>query len=62
MMPMTDSKEQTLSGATDVKDTYNKVQFKLPVNMAMQYGISLTMTWWIATAPPKRTVIVQLGN
>ena len=41
-------KEQKVAVATDLKDAYNRVQFKLLMDLHIQYGISLTLTRWIA--------------
>ena len=48
--------------AVDLKDAYNRVQFKLLMDLLMQYGVSLTLTQWIAGALLERTVVMQLGN
>ena len=37
-------KEQTLAVAVDVEDAYNRVQFKLLMELLVQYGVSLTLT------------------
>ena len=36
------NKEQILAMATDHEDAYNTVQFRLPIHMLVQYGVSLT--------------------
>ena len=33
-----------------------------PIDLIVQYGVSLTLNWWIAGALLERTVVVQLGN
>ena len=55
-------KEQTVAVAFNLDDTYNRVQFKLLMNLLMQYGISLTLTQWTAVVLLERTVAMQLGN
>ena len=55
-------KEQTLAVAIDLEDAYNRVQLKLLTDLLVQYGVSLTLTWWIAGELLKRTVVMQLGN
>lgn len=40
-------KEQTGAGAIDFEDAYNRVKFKLPMDLLMEYGVSLTLTQWI---------------
>ena len=46
----------------DLEDAYNRVQFKLLMDLVMQHGVSLTLTRWIAGALLERTVVMQLGN
>ena len=55
-------KEQTLAVAIDLEDAYNRVQFRLPMDLLVQYGVSLTLTRWIAGALLERTVVVQLES
>ena len=55
-------KEQTVAVAVDHEDAYNNVQFKLLVDLLIQYGVSLTLTRWVAGALLERTVVMQLGN
>ena len=43
-------KEQTLAVAVDLEDAYNRVQFKLLMELLRQYGVSLTLTRWLAAA------------
>ena len=43
-------KEQTLAVAVDLEDVYNRVQFKLLMELLRQYGVSLTLTRWLAAA------------
>ena len=54
--------EQAVAVAIDLEDAYNRVQFKLLIDMLMQYGVCLTLTRWIAGALLERTVVIQLGN
>ena len=54
--------QQTMAVAIDLEDACNRVQFKLRVDMLMQYGVCLTLTRWIAGAPLERKVVIQLGN
>ena len=51
-------KEQTVAVAIDLEDACNRVQFKLWMDMLMQYGVCLTLTRWIAGALLERTVCV----
>ena len=39
--------EQAVAVAIDLEDAYNRVQFKLLIDMLMQYGVCLTLTRWI---------------
>ena len=55
-------KKQTVAVAISIKDAYNRVQFKLLVDLLIQYGVSLTLTRWVAGALLERTVVMQLGN
>ena len=56
-------KEQTLAVAVDLEYAYNRVQFKLLMdNMLGQYGVSLTLTRWLAAALQERKVAMRLGN
>ena len=49
-------KEQsTVAVATNLKDTYNRVQLKLLMNLLIQYGVSLILTQWVARALLERT-------
>ena len=32
------------------------------MDLLMQYGVGLTLTWWVAGALLERTVVMQLGN
>ena len=45
-------KEQTLAVAVDLEDAYNRVQFKLLMELLRQYGVSLTLIRWLAAALP----------
>ena len=55
-------KEQTLAVAVDLEDAYNRVQFKLLMELLRQYGVSLTLTRWLAAALQERKVAMRLGN
>ena len=46
----------------DLKDAYNRVQFKLLMKLLRQYGVSLTLTRWLAAALQERKVAMRLGN
>ena len=41
-------KGQTLAVAVDLEDPYNRVQFKLLLELRVQYGVSLTLTRWLS--------------
>ena len=49
-------KEQTLAVAVDLEDAYYRVQFKLLMELLRQYGVSLTLTRWLAAALQERKV------
>ena len=55
-------KEQTLAVVVDLEDAYNRVQFKLLMELLGQYGVSLTLTRWLAAALQERKVAMRLGN
>ena len=55
-------KEQTVAVAINLEDAYNRVQFKLLLDLLTQYGVSITLTRWIAGVLLERTVAMQLGN
>ena len=55
-------KEQTLAVAVDLEDAYNRVQFKLLMELLVQYGVSLMLTRWLAAALQERKVAMRLGN
>ena len=55
-------KEQTLAVAIDLEDAYNRVSFKLLIDLLLQYGVSMTITRWIAAAMLERTVVLRLGD
>ena len=55
-------KEQTLAVEVDLEDAYNRVQFKLLMELLRQYGVSLTLTRWLAAALQEREVAIRLGN
>ena len=40
----------------------SRVQFKLLMDLLVQYRVGLTLTWWVAGALLERTVVMQLGN
>ena len=48
--------EQTVAVTINLEDAYNRVQFKLLMDLLMQYGVCLTLTRWIAGALLERTV------
>ena len=48
--------------AVDLEDAYNKVQFKLLMDLLIQYGVSLTLIRSVAETLLERTVVMQLGN
>ena len=59
------TKQQTVAVAVALEDAYNRVQFNLPMDLLLQYGVSLTLTRWIAGALLEIrncTVVMQLGN
>ena len=62
MMCMKDyqRKEQTLAVAIDLENAYNRVQFKLLMDLIVQYGVSLTLTRWIAEVLLERTVLYNV--
>ena len=39
-----------------------RVHFKLQMDLLIQYGVSLTLTWCVAGAPLGRRMVMQLGN
>ena len=55
-------KEQTVALAVDLEDADNRVQFKLLMELLRQYGVSLTLTRWLAAALQERKVAMRLGN
>ena len=55
-------KEQTLAVAVDLEDAYNRVQFKLLLELLRQYDVSWTLTRWLAAALQERKVAMRLGN
>ena len=44
------SKKQTLAVAVNLEDEYNRVQFKLLMELLVQYGVRLTLTKWLTVA------------
>ena len=59
---MSTRKEQALAVAVDLEDAYNRVQFKLLMELFRQYGVSLTLTRWLAAALQERKVAIRLEN
>ena len=55
-------KKQTVAVAIDLEDAYNRVQFSTLIELLQQYGVSATMTRWIAAALLSRTVVMRMGN
>ena len=55
-------KEKTLVVAVDLEDAYSRVQFKLLMELHVQYGVSLTLTRWLKAAFQERKVTMRLGN
>ena len=58
-------KELTLAMAVDLEDadnTYNRVQFKLLMELLVQYSVNLALTRWLAAASQERKVAMRLGN
>ena len=49
--------EETVAVAIDFEDAYNRVQFKLLMDLLSQHGVGLTLTQLL-----ERTVVMQLGN
>ena len=43
-------KEKALAVAVDLEDTYNRAQFRLLMELLVQYGVSLTLTRWLTAA------------
>ena len=60
-MTCTKDSKGELAVAIDLEDAYNRVQFKLLMDLLIQYGASLTLTRWAAGALLERTVVMQLG-
>ena len=48
--------------AVDLDDAYNGVQFKLLMELLVQYGVSSTLTRWLAAALQERKATMRLGN
>ena len=55
-------KEQTLALVVDLENAYNREQFKLLMELVVQYDVSLTLTRWLAAALKERKVAMRLGN
>ena len=53
-------KEQSLPVSIDLEDACSRVQFKLLKDLLVQYGVSLSLTRWIAGALLERTLVMQL--
>ena len=51
-----------LAVTVDLEDAYNRVEFKLLMELLVQYGVSLTLTRWLAAALQERKATVRLGN
>ena len=47
-------------GRNKLEDACNRVQFKLLMELLVQYGVSLTLTRWLAAALQERKVVMQL--
>ena len=63
MMSAKDSRgKQTVATVVDVEDAYNRMHFKQLVELLVQYGISLTLTRWLAAKLLERKVAMRLGN
>ena len=54
-------KEQTLAVALDLEDACKRVQFKLLMELHVQYGVSLTLTRRLVAALQERKVAMRLG-
>ena len=48
--------------AVDLEDAYSREQFKLLIELLVQYGVSLTPTKWPKAALNERKVAMRLGN
>ena len=48
--------------AIDLEGAYKRIQFKLLIDLLIQYGVSLTLTRWVVGALLERTVAMQLEN
>ena len=59
---MIPGKEQTLAVAVDLEDVYNRMQFKLLMELLVQSDVSLTHTRWLAAALQERKVAMELAN
>ena len=55
-------KEQTLAVAVDLNDANDRVQFKLLMEHLARYGVSLTLTRWLAATLQERKVAIRVGN
>ena len=51
-----------LAVAVDLEDACNRVPFKLLMELHVQYGVSLTLTRWLAAALQQRQIAKRLGN
>ena len=56
------SGKNKLAVAIEFEDAYDRVQFKLLMDLLTQYGVSITLTRWVAGVLLERTVVMQLGN
>ena len=55
-------KKQTLAAAVDLEDAYNRVQFRLLMELLGQYSVSLMLKRWLPAALQERKVAMRLGN
>ena len=46
--------------AIDLEDAYNRVPFKLLMELLEQYGVSLTLTRWLVVALQEEKVVMRL--
>ena len=49
-------KEQTLAAVIDLEDEHSRVQFKLLLELLVQYGVSWTLTRWLVAPLQERKV------
>ena len=48
--------------AVDLEDAYNRMQFKLLMELLVQYVVSLTFSRWLAAALQEIKAAVRLEN